>query len=256
VTELATTIVFLHGTRLTGAAWAAQVAALGDEFHCLAPDLPATGRPPASRSRSRARPARVADLIAREAHDGRAILVGLSLGGYVAMAVAARWPERVRGLVHLRCDREPVGPRLGVLPGARDGLRASPRVLLARQPPRSSGCAIRRGSPIRSSRAGSRSTAAPALRALVGERSGRASPPTRPEPAVNGEFDLFFRPTSVVRARRRDPRRVVIRRATAPRRSLDQAGRAFTGRRSGAFARSAAAADRAIGRVHGSCRQA
>ena len=37
------TIVFLHGTRLTGAAWAAQVAALDDEFHCLAPDLPGHG---------------------------------------------------------------------------------------------------------------------------------------------------------------------------------------------------------------------
>jgi len=29
----------------------------------------------------------------RDAHGGRAILVGLSLGGYVAMAVAAGWPE-------------------------------------------------------------------------------------------------------------------------------------------------------------------
>ncbi|MBA2381475.1 MAG: alpha/beta fold hydrolase, partial [Chloroflexi bacterium] len=38
------TIVFLHGTRLTGAAWSAQAAALGTAFHCLVPDLPGHGR--------------------------------------------------------------------------------------------------------------------------------------------------------------------------------------------------------------------
>ena len=37
------TIVFLHGTRLTGASWAPQLAELGGEFHCLTPDLPGHG---------------------------------------------------------------------------------------------------------------------------------------------------------------------------------------------------------------------
>ena len=37
------TIVFLHGTRLTGAEWAVQVADFSDEFACLAPDLPGHG---------------------------------------------------------------------------------------------------------------------------------------------------------------------------------------------------------------------
>ena len=54
---------------------------------------------------------RIADLIEREAHDGRAIVVGLSLGGYVAMAVAASSPERVAGLVISGATAEPIGAR-------------------------------------------------------------------------------------------------------------------------------------------------
>ena len=36
-------IVFVHGTRLTGAMWSAQQAALADEFRTIAVDLPAHG---------------------------------------------------------------------------------------------------------------------------------------------------------------------------------------------------------------------
>jgi pimeloyl-ACP methyl ester carboxylesterase len=103
------TIVFLHGTRLTGAAWAAQVAALGDAFHCLAPDLPGHGQAAGVPFTLEGAASSVADLIEREARDGRAILVGSSLGGYVAMAVAAGWPERVVGLALSGATAEPVG---------------------------------------------------------------------------------------------------------------------------------------------------
>jgi pimeloyl-ACP methyl ester carboxylesterase len=52
----------------------------------------------------------VADAIAAESKDGRAIVVGLSLGGYVSIDTAARHPERVAGLVLAGCTAEPVGP--------------------------------------------------------------------------------------------------------------------------------------------------
>jgi pimeloyl-ACP methyl ester carboxylesterase len=121
------TIVFLHGTRLTGASWAAQAEDLADEFHVLAPDLPGHGSAADVPFTIDAAAARVADLIATDAHEGRAVVVGLSLGGYVAMAVAAGWPERVRGLAILgrdgRARREP-GP---LLPGPGDGLPDRPR---------------------------------------------------------------------------------------------------------------------------------
>ena len=108
----APTIVFVHGTRLTGALWA-----------------PAGGRPVRRVPDDRPRPARPRDAAdepftldgAADAPGGarstptprgrRAIVVGLSLGGYVAMALAARSPELVRGLVLAgrdgRADRRP-----------------------------------------------------------------------------------------------------------------------------------------------------
>ena len=61
-----------------------------------------------SRSPSTARRDEVAAAI-EEAAGGRAVVVGLSLGGYVAMDLAARRPELVRGLVLSGATAEPVG---------------------------------------------------------------------------------------------------------------------------------------------------
>jgi pimeloyl-ACP methyl ester carboxylesterase len=41
---------------------------------------------------------------------GRAVVVGLSLGGYVAIEAAERRPDRVAGLVLAGCSAEPTGP--------------------------------------------------------------------------------------------------------------------------------------------------
>src|SRR5258707_15275013 len=89
-------IVFVHGTRLTGSMWAAQQAALAGEFRTIAMDLPAHG----SRFADPFTLEGAADALSAAIRDdagGRAIVVGLSLGGYVAMALAAREPHRVRG---------------------------------------------------------------------------------------------------------------------------------------------------------------
>ena len=51
----------------------------------------------------------LATTIRDEAADGRAVVVGLSLGGYVGMALAAREPDLVRGLVLSGATAEPVG---------------------------------------------------------------------------------------------------------------------------------------------------
>jgi pimeloyl-ACP methyl ester carboxylesterase len=102
-------IVFLHGAVMTRAQWWSQVATLAAAgYRCIALDLPAHGvleRDPFS---IEAAETLVIDAIDREA-AGRAVLVGLSLGGYVAMAVAARAPGRVRGLVLAGASREPEG---------------------------------------------------------------------------------------------------------------------------------------------------
>ena len=99
-------IVFLHGTRLTGAEWAAQTRALSDEFTCLALDLPGHGRAAGVPFTRAGAGEAVAGAIERSGL-GSAVLVGLSLGGYVAMEVAARRPELVAGLVIAGATAEP-----------------------------------------------------------------------------------------------------------------------------------------------------
>jgi pimeloyl-ACP methyl ester carboxylesterase len=43
------------------------------------------------------------------------VLVGLSLGGYVAIETAERYPERVSGLVLAGCSAEATGPTAGLM---------------------------------------------------------------------------------------------------------------------------------------------
>jgi pimeloyl-ACP methyl ester carboxylesterase len=102
-------IVFVHGTRLTRAMWLPQLRLLSGRFRCIAVDLPGHGEL-ADRPFTRDAAAdAVAAAIAAEAADGRAVVVGLSLGGYVAIDTAARHPDRVAGLVLAGCSADPVG---------------------------------------------------------------------------------------------------------------------------------------------------
>lgn len=209
--------MFLHGTRLTGAAWAGQAATLGDDFHCLAPDLPGHGTVERRPFTLDGAAAEVADLIARDAHGGRAVLVGLSLGGYVAMTVAARWPARVTGLVVSGATAEPVGPRSLAFRGLALLFARVPEAALDRinrsffrwrYPAALSGPILAAGFSFRGG--------ATALRALIGERfRPRLAAYPGPSLLVNGEYDLFFRPPAAsFAAVAADPRRVVIRGAT------------------------------------------
>lgn len=211
------TIVFLHGTRLSGASWAAQLAELGDEFHCLAPDLAGHGAAAGEPFTLASAADRVATRIANEAHGGRAILVGLSLGGYVAMDVAARWPDRVRGLVISGATAEPVGPRSLAFRGLALVFRRTPRrplervnrwFIARRFPPAVADPILAAGFAF--------SGGETALRLLVGERFlPRLAAYPGPTLILNGEYDLFFRPTErAFAAVAADPRRVLIRGAT------------------------------------------
>jgi Predicted hydrolases or acyltransferases (alpha/beta hydrolase superfamily) len=106
-------IVFVHGAMMGRSVWRPQVDALSARFRCITVDQPEHGTLRRSPFTLDAAVANVVDAIDRDA-GGRAVLVGLSLGGYVAMTVAGRYPERVRGLIIAGCTREPVGmSRLG-----------------------------------------------------------------------------------------------------------------------------------------------
>jgi pimeloyl-ACP methyl ester carboxylesterase len=107
----APSITFVHGTRLTGAMWTPQQAALSGEFRTIAIDLPAHGARAAEPFTLDGAADVLATAIREHATGGRAIVVGLSLGGYVAMALAARQPALIRGLVLSGATAEPVGLR-------------------------------------------------------------------------------------------------------------------------------------------------
>lgn len=98
-------ILFLHGTRLTRAMWQPQLA-LGDAYRLVIADLPGHG----SLARTRftlAGASRHVGRVIDAAAGGRAVVVGQSLGGYVAMDLAARRPGQVRALVLCGCTQEP-----------------------------------------------------------------------------------------------------------------------------------------------------
>jgi pimeloyl-ACP methyl ester carboxylesterase len=103
-------IVFVHGAVMTRAQWRPQVdhfAAAG--YRCVLVDLPGHGTLADRPFTLDAAAAHVVEAIDAAA-GGRAVLVGLSLGGYVSMTVAASSPDRVRGLVLAGSTREPRGP--------------------------------------------------------------------------------------------------------------------------------------------------
>lgn len=99
-------IVCLHGTRVTRTMWGPQMAGLADRFRVIALDLPGHGTLADVRFTIERATDHVAAVI-DEAAGGRAVLVGQSLGGYVAMDVAAAHPGRVAGLLLCNSTAEP-----------------------------------------------------------------------------------------------------------------------------------------------------
>ncbi len=86
----APSVVFLHGIGTSGWMWERQTAALAD-FHCLTVDLPGHGKSNQVEWRSLDDSAdRVAALIQQRTANGRAHVVGLSLGGYIALKLLER----------------------------------------------------------------------------------------------------------------------------------------------------------------------
>ncbi|HET7829856.1 MAG TPA: alpha/beta hydrolase [Candidatus Limnocylindrales bacterium] len=106
----ATTLVFIHGTRLTRAQWLPQLRRLSGQYRCVAIDLPGHGTRAGEAFTIEAAVDSVRVAVEAEAESGRALLVGLSLGGFVAMEAAEAIPDRVLGLVLAGCSAEPVGP--------------------------------------------------------------------------------------------------------------------------------------------------
>lgn len=97
------TLLFLHGFPLGPAMWEPQRAAFADRYRIVVPDLRLAGTREEGERLPRAVTMEEMADAAVSALDGagveRAVAVGFSMGGYVAFALHARYPDRLRALV-------------------------------------------------------------------------------------------------------------------------------------------------------------
>lgn len=103
-----TTLLLVHAFPVDASMWDDQVAALGSETEILAPSLPGFGgTPPAGEVLTMDG---AADFLAEEldrAGVERALVCGLSVGGYVAFSMWRRHHPRIAGLVLADTRAEP-----------------------------------------------------------------------------------------------------------------------------------------------------
>ncbi|WP_432147063.1 alpha/beta fold hydrolase [Streptomyces sp. bgisy084] len=185
-------IVFVHGMRVSGTMWRPVIQALDGRHPIAAPDLPGHGT---RRGEPFSMPGAVDAVVdAVDQLGGRALVVGLSLGGYVAVATAGAHPDRVLGLMAMGCTALPRGAFGAVYRGAGR--------LAAKHPEefnRFSALAFRHALPRPQADAmvagGLSSEAVPSIIEAVREMNPLASLAGYPGPVwlVNGERDHFRR---------------------------------------------------------------
>jgi pimeloyl-ACP methyl ester carboxylesterase len=105
-------VVLLHGFPLNRQMWAEQVSALGSMYRIIAPDLRGHGESSAPDGvyTMDEMADDVIELIDTLHITERFVLGGLSMGGYVALSLVARYPMRVRGLMLLDTQAGPDTP--------------------------------------------------------------------------------------------------------------------------------------------------
>lgn len=120
-------VVLVHGVRSSRTMWRAQLDVLAREGRtAVAIDLPGHGRRIGERFTVDGSQEAIADAI--DELGGRAVVVGLSLGGYLGIVHAARRPDQVAGLVAASCGSVTDQPAVAVwLLGARGVARMPDR---------------------------------------------------------------------------------------------------------------------------------
>ncbi|WP_194288451.1 alpha/beta fold hydrolase [Ornithinicoccus halotolerans] len=102
-------VVLLHGTRMTRAQWAGYDRLL-PAAEVVAPDLPGHGARTGEEFTRTSALATVDAAVAAAPRGQPVVLVGHSLGGYLAMLWAARHPQRLAALVLVGASAVPTGP--------------------------------------------------------------------------------------------------------------------------------------------------
>lgn len=94
------TILFLHGLGVSSWMWTDQIENLQADYHCLAVDLPGSGESYQVAWDSFANTAdQLITIIGERAMNGRAHVVGLSLGGYTAIALLQHHPDIIDSVI-------------------------------------------------------------------------------------------------------------------------------------------------------------
>lgn len=95
-------VIFLHAFPLTSAMWATQMKSLSRFCRVICPDLPGFGQSPRLAEPSIASMAEAVSETLKSLKIRKPVfMVGLSMGGYVALEFARQFPKQVRGLALL-----------------------------------------------------------------------------------------------------------------------------------------------------------
>jgi 3-oxoadipate enol-lactonase len=94
-------VVLLHGFPLSRAMWQEQLSSIGSIYRVIAPDLRGHGDSPVPEGAYTmdAMADDVVEMLETLEIAGPVVVGGLSMGGYVALSLVARYPTRVRGLI-------------------------------------------------------------------------------------------------------------------------------------------------------------
>lgn len=106
-------LLFIHGFPLSRGAWSKQVEAFKTSYRVIAPDLRGFGDTSATAGASPiSRFAEDLHALATHLEAGPVILVGHSMGGYVALAFAKAYPKAVRALALVGTKAGPDTPEV------------------------------------------------------------------------------------------------------------------------------------------------
>ncbi|EKD24347.1 MAG: hypothetical protein ACD_81C00042G0002 [uncultured bacterium] len=93
------TVVFLHGIGSSGRMWQKHFKVMSNDYYCLAPDLPGHGESSLEKwSTIEQVGAEIAEII-KQHGNGKAHIVGLSLGGIVSLYLLAKFPDLILSAV-------------------------------------------------------------------------------------------------------------------------------------------------------------
>jgi pimeloyl-ACP methyl ester carboxylesterase len=92
------TILLIHGAGMNARTWSSQLRGLSQEHDVIAVDLPGHGASPLPDEAGLAEYVDAANAVLKD-RGGPVMIAGHSLGGAVALALAAHKPDRVKGLM-------------------------------------------------------------------------------------------------------------------------------------------------------------